>query len=279
MNSFINSISISTYCSALNNRNKKKYLHWLFSLAFLIAFLEFSQDYISSVLNENYFSLIQSLSYKLFWFVSIPLSFLLMYWFDKAKPYFSNGLYFASSVFIISLITLAHLLIFSLLLHIISYLAYTEPWSLNYLLTEKLSTRLYIGFSFYIIFSVIYSRLERRDEANLQKEKSPLKKILVKNGQKTTLVDVNKISWIRSDGPYLMINTAEKEHVILDRLKNIIIDLPDNFKRIHKSTIVNIDYIKNLKSRGNGDYDVVMKGGDILRLSRNYTKPLRGFLL
>lgn len=268
------SLSISDFLPALNfEESKKKYLYWIFFLAFLMAFLEFGQDYISSVLNENYFSVVQSLAYKLFWFLFVPFLFVLMVWFDKTKSPFPKGTYFTYSVLIISLITLAHLLLFSLLLYAISYSIYEEPWSLNILLTEKLSTRLYIGLSIYIVFSIIYYR------KNSTEEKRYSKNIPIKNGRNTILLEVGKISWINSDGPYLSINTENKDHVILGSLKKIITKLPDNFKRIHRSTIVNIDKIIELKSRGNGDYDVVMECGKILRLSRNYAKPLKGRLL
>ena len=64
----------------------------------------------------------------------------------------------------------------------------------------------------------------------------------------------------------------------MDSLKRIINDLPENFKRIHRSTIVIADYIKESNSRGNGDYNVIMKCDRILRLSRNYAKPLKKLL-
>lgn len=104
-------------------------------------------------------------------------------------------------------------------------------------------------------------------------------KIKIKNGHNTLLVEVDKISWISSDGAYLNIHTANKKYVILDSLKNIITTLPENFKRIHRSTIVNIDHVEGLTSRGNGDYDMRLDSGKELRLSRNYVKPLKGLLL
>jgi glucan phosphoethanolaminetransferase (alkaline phosphatase superfamily) len=147
-----------------------------------MAFLEFGQDYISSVLNGNYFSVVQSLSYKLFWLLFAPLSISLVVWFDRAEAYFSKVVYVASGTLIIALITFAHLLVFSLLLFGISSMANEEPWSLNYLITEKLSTRLYIGLSVYIIFSVLYYRSKQNKDGNHDKKQNQLKNITVKNG-------------------------------------------------------------------------------------------------
>jgi hypothetical protein len=244
-----------------------------------MAFLELGQDYISSALNDSYFSVVQSLSYKLFWLLFAPFSIGLMYWFKKAYGYNSTMTYVSLSTLLIALITLAHLVVFSFLLFGISSVVHEESWSIYYLLTEKLSTRLYIALSVYCIFSALYFWTQQKKDINQDKEQDQLKHITVKNGRTTTLVEVDTINWISSDGHYLSVHTETKEHVILDSLKNMITCLPENFKRIHRSTIVNTDRVRKLKSRGNGDYDVIMDGGTTLRLSRNYTEPLRGQLL
>ncbi|MTI89009.1 MAG: LytTR family transcriptional regulator [Balneolaceae bacterium] len=258
---------------------KRKYIYLLCYFGLFMAFLEFGQDYISSALNQNYFSVVQSLSYKLFWLLFAPFSIGLMYWFNNAASYNSTMVYGALSALLIVFITLAHLVVFSFLLFGISSLVYEDSWSIYYLLTEKLSTRLYIALPVYGIFSVLYYRSIQRNDRNQVKEQNQLKNITVKNGRTTTLVDVDAINWISSDGHYLSVHTETKEHVILDSLKSMITRLPNNFKRIHRSTIVNTDRIRKLKSRGNGDYDVIMDCGTTLRLSRNYTEPLRGQLL
>ena len=250
-------------------------LYRLFFFSVLMACLEFGQDYISATLNDTYFSTVQSLSYKLFWLLFVPFSIGLIYWFKKVQGYLSKKLYVALSVFLIMLVTLTHLVLFSIMLYSISDIS----GSLYFLLTEKLSTRLYIALSVYGIFSMYYYRYNQRENERSLQRPNPLKSIAVKNGTNTILVAINTINWISSDGAYLSIHTDNKEHVIIDSLKNIITLLPENFKRIHRSTIVNIDQIKKLKSRGNGDYDITMEEGTVLRLSRNYTEPLRGRLL
>ncbi len=260
--------------------SRAKYIYWFFYLSLLMAFLELGQDYISSVLNDNYFSLGQSLSYKLFWLLFPLFSIGLVAWYHKTESYSSKVLQAVLGTLIILLITLAHLLVFSLLLFGISNMFYEESVSVYFLITEKLSTRLYIGLSIYIIFSALYYYHSKQQSVeNHEKEQNQIKNITVKNGRTTTLVDVNTINWIGSDGHYLSVHTENKEHVILDSLKNIITSLPENFKRIHRSTILNTNRVKKLKSRGNGDYDVIMNDGTILRLSRNYTEPLRDLLL
>jgi len=49
-------------------------------------------------------------------------------------------------------------------------------------------------------------------------------------------------------------------------------------KRIHKSSIVNLSQVKELKPKQNGDYEVTLKNGRELRLSRNYNQCLEQLL-
>jgi two-component system LytT family response regulator len=51
--------------------------------------------------------------------------------------------------------------------------------------------------------------------------------------------------------------------------------LDSRFVRIHRSTIVNIQSVSKWTSRGNGDYDLLMSEGTLLRLSRNYAQAFR----
>ena len=247
---------------------------WLF-----IALLEFGQDYISSVLNGNSFIIAESLSYKLFWLLFIPFSITLNYSFTRAEKLFSGWQYFAFQTIPVLFVTSIHLLFFSIILFGISNLIHEDPVTLLYLIYEKLSTRLYIALAIYTALSALYFVVKRRKSLQETNQQVAPKTITVKNGRSSMLLDIADIKWIGSDGAYLDIHTTNQKHVVLDSLKNFIKSLPDNFKRIHRSTIVNIDHIKKLQSRGNGDYDVVMKCGKTLRLSRNYAQSLKGLLL
>lgn len=257
---------------------KRIYLYLFCAFWLLIASLEFGQDYFSSVLNENQFRLAESLSYKLFWLLFIPFSFLLIHSLAQIKKSLSRHVFYGAMALLIFFGTLIHLAVFSLFLHGISNVIHENAWSLSFLITEKLSTRLYISLIFYLLVSVGYIVLTRRKSAKRRQQKYP-NTITVKRGRKSILIDTDTIKWISSDGQYLTVHTTDKKHVIIDSLKHIIRTLPENFRRIHRSTIVNVDRIRELESRGNGDYDIIMDDARTLRLSRNYAKPLRGTLL
>lgn len=264
----------------IQNRNINKSKFYLScAFWFLIALLQFIQDYISHLLNRHQFVIWESLSYKSFWLLFIPFTFLLEYLLKKSKTT-RKAVEFVISGLMAVVISLFHLLAFAFLLYVLSKLIHQNNfWSLSSLITEKLSNYLYIALSIYLALSAFFilfkfkKSKEKEDRINVENT------LRIKNGKNLIIVDISDIKWIGSDGAYLDIYTSNQKHVVLDSLKNIINQLPENFKRIHKSTIVNINSIKKLKSRGNGDYDIILKDMRVLRLSRNYTKPLKGNLL
>lgn len=257
----------------------RKYVYWFCLFWLMIGALELGQDYISALLNGNPFRFTESVSYKLFWLLFIPFSGIVVYGLHKIR-FFSSGIADVSvSVLLALSISLVHLFIFSLFLYGVSIFIHTDPWSLTFLISEKLSTRLYISLGIYILLAAGYLLIQRNQQNSETEPYDTFKTITVKHGQTSILVDTDDIRWIESDGPYLSIYTPEKKHVVLDSLKHIITRLPGNFRRIHRSTIVNLDKISELKSRLNGDYDVLLEDGRVLRLSRNYAKPLKGSLL
>ena len=130
------------------------------------------------------------------------------------------------------------------------------------------------------IHDIVKQSVNTVEDIKKHSEKPEYTKTLsVKNGKKSTILKTDNIKWISSDGPYLFIHTPGKKYLVTDSLKNIVTALPENFKRIHRSTIVNVDLIVEIKSRLNGDYDLTLRDGNVIRLSRNYSKSLKGSLL
>jgi hypothetical protein len=269
--------------SALQDQSKgvKKYFYVLCAFWLMVSTLEFAQDYIGSILNDSSFYVFESLSYKLFWLLFIPSTFALGYGLKKlkTKANFNKPLYFIFYGLLILFISLTHLIVFSFLLFGISNLIHEDLWHLPWLLAEKFSTRLYIALTIYIVLTAVYFWIEQKESKRQSEQEEYSKTMTVRNGRKSVIIPVDTIKWINSDSPYLFIHTPEKKHITSDTLKNIITTLPENFKRIHRSTIVNINMVKELRSRLNGDYDVILHDSSELRLSRNFTDNLKGIFL
>lgn len=98
-----------------------------------------------------------------------------------------------------------------------------------------------------------------------------LTRIMVKSRDSVTFVNVDEIQWIESAGDYVTLKTLDKSHLIRETMTGLEDKLDSSrFVRIHRSTIVNLDYVKELKPYFHGDYIVYMKSGKELKLSRRY---------
>ncbi len=98
-----------------------------------------------------------------------------------------------------------------------------------------------------------------------------LSRIMVKSRDSVNFVNVDDIRWIESAGDYVTLKTHDKSHLIRETMTGLEGKMdPSRFVRIHRSTIVNLDYVKELKPYFHGDYIVYMKSGEELKLSRRY---------
>ncbi|HEY6251011.1 MAG TPA: LytTR family DNA-binding domain-containing protein [Candidatus Angelobacter sp.] len=101
--------------------------------------------------------------------------------------------------------------------------------------------------------------------------KPSVQRMPLKSGGRIVLVDVNQIRWIESAGNYLRFNLQGESHMVRDTLTSLEASLdPDQFVRIHRSTIVNRHYIKELIPSDSGEYTVITDNGKKLTLSRSY---------
>lgn len=112
----------------------------------------------------------------------------------------------------------------------------------------------------------------------LEPSRESLSRILVKSSNRYFFLKVNDIDWIESAGNYVRIHSGDKNYLIRDTMINMEKKLDsDLFFRIHRSTIINVDKVKELEQWFHGDYMVIMHSGEKLTLSRNYKKLLQRF--
>ncbi len=243
----------------------------------MIAVLELGQNYIDSVLNDKSFVFVESLAFKSFWLLFIPGIIVFTTLIDLIKNRFDQRAYWLVSIFASMGIILLHLMVFTLLLFVISALIHETGWSFDLILNEKLSTRLYITIACYALVVFVRPLVWSKDT---EEGNDYIKQLSVRIGNKLVVVQVDQIKWFKSEGNYVALFTENRKYLIVDSLKHLLTQLdPNHFRRIHKSTIVNVASIQELNSRLNGDYDVILLGGEVLRLSRNYVKSVKGVLL
>jgi two-component system LytT family response regulator len=118
--------------------------------------------------------------------------------------------------------------------------------------------------------------LERRTIAPLMAS-LPLDRVVVRERDRLFFVAVADIVHLSAEGNYVRIHTAEKSHLIRGTLADLEARLdPRRFARIHRSGIVNVDAIKEVRAHFHGDYIVALKNGETVRLSRRYQSRLLG---
>ena len=116
--------------------------------------------------------------------------------------------------------------------------------------------------------------LDNRFRAMLEDLKTSskfLKRLTIKLTGHTILLPTNEIDWIESYGNYLKVHAGRESHLIRGTMQSIEAKLdPEMFVRVHRSAIVNIEKIKEIYPRSNGDQDLVLQNGQQLMLSRKY---------
>jgi two-component system LytT family response regulator len=96
-------------------------------------------------------------------------------------------------------------------------------------------------------------------------------RILVRSLGRIHFVKVGEISWVEAAGNYVKLHVGSDVHLLRETMQALEARLdPERFLRIHRSTMVNIDRIKELQPLFHGDYVVILKDGTQLTMSRGY---------
>jgi two-component system LytT family response regulator len=103
----------------------------------------------------------------------------------------------------------------------------------------------------------------------------PLKRFVVRNGERISMIRVQDVDWFGIDGNYVTINVGDRASRLRTTLRAIGEQLDARqFIRIHKSVIVNVERIRELQPWFGGDYVAILVDGRKLRVSRKYAPEL-----
>jgi len=113
-----------------------------------------------------------------------------------------------------------------------------------------------------------------RDNSSSEVERFPIKS----NGR-IILLKTEEIDWIEAEHNYVKLHTRGVTHMIRETMSALEAKLSaKNFRRIHRSTIVNIERIKEIQPWFRGDAIVVLDNGQKLTASRNFRDRLKEWL-
>ena len=101
-------------------------------------------------------------------------------------------------------------------------------------------------------------------------------RLMIKAGGRIHFVRMSDIDWCEASGNYVRVHVGPQEHLVRDTMAHLESQLdPQQFVRIHRSTIVNVDRIQEMQSSFNGEYVVLLRTGMRLTLSRGYRDSIQ----
>ena len=112
-----------------------------------------------------------------------------------------------------------------------------------------------------------------RDERmeDLLRASPPPERLVVKDGERMLVIPVDDVDWCEADDNYVRIHVGPKRHLVRMTMRRLEEQLPRaKFARIHRSTIVNLERVRECAPLGGGEYRVTLVNGVRLVLSRGY---------
>lgn len=98
-------------------------------------------------------------------------------------------------------------------------------------------------------------------------------RIAIRSVGEVIFIDVASIDWIESADYYACLHVGAATHILRRTLTDLEEDLRGaGFVRIHRSTIVNLDRVGRLAPGSDGDYEIALRDGTRLRMSRRYKR-------
>ena len=101
-------------------------------------------------------------------------------------------------------------------------------------------------------------------------------RLVIKAGGRVVFLDFDEIDWLEAAANYVRLNVGKQSYLLREGIGHLAERLNSSqFIRIHRSTIVNVDKIKELQPVNSGEYIVVLKDGKELSCSRGYRSGLQ----
>jgi two-component system LytT family response regulator len=103
--------------------------------------------------------------------------------------------------------------------------------------------------------------------------------INIKDRGKIFRVDVDTIEVVEAAGDYMCIKTGDNTLILRETMKDLEKRLdPRRFQRVHRSTIVNLDLVREVKPHTNGECFLVLDSGGQVKVSRSYRDVVARFV-
>ena len=123
-----------------------------------------------------------------------------------------------------------------------------------------------------------YIHKDNDEESLIHSGNENPERLVIRSNGKIILLQSQQIERIEADDYYIKIHLGNVQYMIRESLKKIHERLPASFLRIHKSTLVNTNFIKHLEHLQNAEYMLSLESGVTVKVSRTYKNDLDRFL-
>jgi len=104
-------------------------------------------------------------------------------------------------------------------------------------------------------------------------------RIVFKSKGRILFLPVSEIRWIAAEENYVRISTEDESHLLRETMAHLEARLdPQHFLRVHRSAIVNLQYVKEVRAESEGENAVVLVSGQRVPLSRGYRSRIQRLL-
>ena len=112
---------------------------------------------------------------------------------------------------------------------------------------------------------------------SISKERKQLDKFLIKKGSKYFFLPADKIYYFNTEDKYIRINTEKETYLTRDTINDLEKKLDISvFKKIQRSIIVNINFIKEIQPWSHGDFIVILSNDKKLKATRSFRNNIFG---
>lgn len=117
---------------------------------------------------------------------------------------------------------------------------------------------------------------EQAGESSIPGEQEPLRRFLIRSGERAFFLTPECIRWIEADDDFVRLHVDGNTHRVRSTLSAFYERLDQRqFLQINRSAIVNLDYVAELRLRNSSDYDVLLQDGTVLTFSRVYRESFQ----
>ena len=104
-------------------------------------------------------------------------------------------------------------------------------------------------------------------------------RIMVRSSGRIQFVSVREIDWVEAAGDYVRLHVGDRSHLLRETMKNLENRLESEaWVRVHRSTLVHLDFVREIRTSDSGHYELVLEDGTRRSLSRSGRERLEEVL-